>query len=291
MKVDDICEELVNEPEEEEESESSKFLSMSMSASERHDKGLKLKAKRDEMVDLLSKDEDIDEKHFQLAHFIMAELTVKMAGFGVLEEEEHSSLAYCEEHADKLYQEGGWEKFKERMDYATAVGKMHNLMSDVEVEAKLEKLKQDGDNEGYLRLVKEKVQEVDGALDSALASQGLPPKDREDIFIGTLIDDELFRPPPVRPDCAVCMITLPARNHTSYMPCCGKVSLCVNRVYSVIVYKAISHFILILYTQSSLYVMGVSWPTGIQPKLSFVPSAERLLLQPTKHALDRQRNV
>ena len=70
VKVDNICEELVNEPEEEEdiENESSKFLSMSLS--ERHAQGLELKAKRDEMVDILAKDEDVDEKDFQLAQLL-----------------------------------------------------------------------------------------------------------------------------------------------------------------------------------------------------------------------------
>ena len=70
VKAEVKVEELVNEPEEEEdiENESSKFLSMSLS--ERHAQGLELKAKRDEMVDILAKDEDVDEKDFQLAQLL-----------------------------------------------------------------------------------------------------------------------------------------------------------------------------------------------------------------------------
>lgn len=70
-------------------------------------------------------------------------------------------------------------------------------------------------------------------LDSALqkkgddmrAREGLPPKycHQEDLFLGTIIDDELFAPPPPSLDCPVCFLTLPDRDACTYQPCCGKV--------------------------------------------------------------------
>lgn len=48
--------------------------------------------------------------------------------------------------------------------------------------------------------------------------------------IHKMSDDELFRDPPPKEDCSICMLPMPFANglcgvHTIYMPCCGK-TLC-----------------------------------------------------------------
>ena len=74
-----------------------------------------------------------------------------MAECGIIEEEKHSSLSYVEEHADELFVDGG-KRFKEQMDLALAKGRLHNLMNDATYDAELEKLAEEGDTEGQLRL-------------------------------------------------------------------------------------------------------------------------------------------
>ena len=147
-----------------------------------------------------------------------------MAECGIIEEEKHSSLSYVEEHADELFVDGG-KRFKEQMDLALAKGRLHNLMNDATYDAELEKLAEEGDTEGRLRLMKERIRAVDAQEDAVRDMQGLPlDTTREDLFIGTIIDNELFAPPPPPPDCPICFLPLQILQ-TSYQPCCGKVSI------------------------------------------------------------------
>lgn len=199
-------------------------MSSSERFAERYAKGLELKKSRDSMADMLANEEhtkDLGKKEFQLAQMLMAVETLHMAEFGVLEEEKHSSLIYCEEHADELIQDGG-KSFQEKMDIARAKGRIHNLTYDSTIV--LEKLGEEVDTEVKLRLMQQHVRTMDAEVDALRALQGLPPETRDDMFIGTLIDDELFAPAPPPPDCPICFLPLPERGHITYNPCCGKVS-------------------------------------------------------------------
>ena len=75
------------------------------------------KAERDEFEKLKSsspKDyEELNEAELDLAHFLMAAMTLKMAQCGLVEEEKRSSIVYAEKHADKLFDDGGEAFFKQ----------------------------------------------------------------------------------------------------------------------------------------------------------------------------------
>ena len=190
-------------------------------------KGLEIKEARDSIAELLSKEEctkDCDESTLRVAQIFIAISNSMMAECGIIEEEKHSSLSYVEEHADELFVDGG-KRFKEQMDLALAKGRLHNLMNDATYDAELEKLAEEGDTEGRLRLMKERIRAVGEQEDAVRDMQGLPlDTTREDLFIGTIIDDELFAPPPPPPDCPICFLSLQILQ-TSYQPCCGKVSI------------------------------------------------------------------
>jgi hypothetical protein len=112
-------------------------------------------------------------------------MSLTMAKSGVVEEENHSSISYAEEHADELFADGG-EKFftelKEAMDNAKLGRKKKSDM---------EKMTND---------------EMSRDLMSTIEK-----------------DEELFQPCPPREDCPICFLPFPGRAASTYQPCCGKV--------------------------------------------------------------------
>jgi hypothetical protein len=75
------------------------------------------------------------------------------------------------------------------------------------------------------------------ALKRYLREKGVYPQEIEEMLRGTEFDDELFQPPPIRPDCDICFLPLPVKGSSqSYQPCCGKI-LCGACHYA----KVMSH--------------------------------------------------
>lgn len=231
----------------------------------RGDAALEAKKLRDELAVLVAKEEkEIADKGLgkealkdvHLAHTLMGLATKLMAEGGIIEDEKHSSLTYCEEHRDELYRDGGAE-FRRQLANAIKKAKteaglgaelesllemeqrkglfklLRNLASEIKAKQfdrstlsedqkkmidEIGHLEKKGDREGMFRLIRK--------FDSMM-QEGLPPEKRgglEDMFLGTIIDDELFAPPPPSPDCPVCFLALPGRRFCTYQPCCGKVS-------------------------------------------------------------------
>ena len=89
----------------------------------------------------------------------------------------------------------------------------------------MKRLEEVGDYEGRLRLLKEIGQAINFEKDSIRARVGMPPITRDDPFICTVVDDELFSAPPPRPECSICFLGLPSDDRCTYQPCCGKVRL------------------------------------------------------------------
>jgi len=102
---------------------------------------------------------------------------------------------------------------------------MKAVMEDPKRKAELERLKEVGDTEGRLRLMKEIGHAIEDEENLIRARAGMPPKPREDIFIGTLIDDELFSTSPPGQECDICFLILPTDDRCTYQPCCGKVRI------------------------------------------------------------------
>jgi vacuolar-type H+-ATPase subunit B/Vma2 len=153
-----------------------------------------LKTQRDETADPKTIDDFLKDKLSEeelaklpaLSQMMMAMMSLTMAKSGVVEEENHSSISYAEEHADELFADGG-EKFftelKEAMDNAKLGRKKKSDM---------EKMTND---------------EMSRDLMSTIEK-----------------DEELFQPCPPREDCPICFLPFPGRAASTYQPCCGKVS-------------------------------------------------------------------
>lgn len=187
------------------------------------EKGLEIKAQRDEFEEEKKScsPEDlkgVDEVHLDLALILVANMTLTMAQCGLVEEEKHSSIVYAEEHADKLFADGGEKFFKQWKD-ATDKAKLEQKKRN-----DMEKMIKDGDTEGQMRILQDLMRTVDKVQNDRRIEQGLPPMPESDNpFHNTIFDDELFHPCPPRPDCPICFLPLPQRNETCYQPCCGKV--------------------------------------------------------------------
>ena len=69
------------------------------------------------------------------------------------------------------------------------------------------------------------------ALKRYLREKGVYPQEIEEMLRGTEFDDELFQPPPIRPDCDICFLPLAFEHSQSYQPCCGKM-LCMGCIYA-----------------------------------------------------------
>mmetsp|Transcript_7961 Transcript_7961/g.17959 ORF Transcript_7961/g.17959 Transcript_7961/m.17959 type:complete len:445 (-) Transcript_7961:198-1532(-) len=196
-------------------------------------KGLSVKAKLDELAAMMANEEhtkDLTKEELGLSHLLMAYHHKGLAEHGIVEDEKHSSLVWCEEHADDLFEDGGEIFFQQEMKDAT--DKVELKMKRKEA---MEKFENEGDLEGQLRLLRSQMCELDIERDAWLASKGLPPADNrlteEDLFVGTIVDDDLFAPCPPRPDCPICFLSLPLRTCTTYQPCCGK-TLCDGCIYA-----------------------------------------------------------
>lgn len=58
--------------------------------------------------------------------------------------------------------------------------------------------------------------------------KGISPEELEDILLGTEFNNDLFQPPPPRPDCDICFLPIPdPGQHEMYQACCGK-TLCLG---------------------------------------------------------------
>lgn len=196
---------------------------VTLSPSERYAKGLELIAGRDEMERMLTDEanaKELSEKEDlgHLSYLIMAMQTVNIAECGIYEEEKHMSLVYAEDHSDEMFADGGKHLF-DKLSRA----RINAVMEDPSRKAELKRLKEVGDTEGSLRLMKETGQIMEDEENSIRARAGMPPKPREDMFIGTLIDDELFSSPPPGQECDICFLILPNDDRCTYQPCCGKV--------------------------------------------------------------------
>ena len=195
-------------------------------------RGLELKAQRDEMAEMLTKDEhkkELDalsgDMKVHAFYWMMAVLTVRMTSLGVIEEEKHMSVTYFDEHVDVMSSDGG-KAFKKQMEVAIHKGRLLNIRrNDILNDPRMKQLEEEGDSEGRLRLLQETMIAHDTELDALRVLQGLPLEEKDDKFLCTLIDDELFAPPPPRPECPICFLTLPWRKFCTYQPCCGK-TLC-----------------------------------------------------------------
>ena len=112
---------------------------------------------------------------------------------------------------------------------------MAAAVKDVEEErewqAKLKKAEMQGDDEGRQRLLQSQLRRIDMEFDDIRAKEGLPPVERDDPFLGSLVDEELFQPPPPRPECDICMLPLPGRDRCTFQPCCGK-TLCDGCIHA-----------------------------------------------------------
>lgn len=88
----------------------------------------------------------------------------------------------------------------------TAFGRMHAL---------LENLTKDDGTQKEERNHEDSIESLMNAVKTS---------SNEERFHGTLVDDELFQPPPPRPECPVCLEPMPYERHEcTYQPCCGKV--------------------------------------------------------------------
>ena len=233
---DELCENLSNlstgDGNEESTSEEDK------TPAEKYAKGLEYKAARDELEEMLSKEEiakDLTESELNNCQLRMAMATLHyMICCGIIEEEKHSSVVYVEEHADIMFEDRG-EGFRRDLDWAFMYARIAKIKNDPERKALLEKLGNEGNMEGYLRILQEGVLVCNEEKNAFYARHGMPPPIHEDPFLGTLIDDELFAPSPPRSECPICLLALPMREHGwTYQPCCGKVRL-VEIIFVVVI--------------------------------------------------------
>lgn len=157
---------------------------------------------------------------------------MKLAGLGVFDDEKHSSLAYCEEHAEEVFADGGVKFFKQLED-ATKKGKCLRKWKDdlkmkkIQMKNEMETLKKDGaGRESQMRLFQRYSNECSAMLEERMDREGIPldPNLIKKPWLGTIVDDELFKPSPPPPDCPICFLGLPKRVCCTYQPCCGTVS-------------------------------------------------------------------
>jgi len=194
-----------------------------------NEKGLAIRASRDriEVMDMLS---DADVEKFgglddsdkdglrNLYKFQMAKSTLMMAQAGIVEEEKHSSVTFVEEHGHEIFEDGGTEFLKQ-----LGMARMHAMAEDLRKKQNaVQKDKGDEDAiEEYMRAMKAYTLEAKKC--------GISEEKYEavlDTMLGTLVDDELFAPPPPRPECPICLLPMPLdRNECTYQPCCGKVRI------------------------------------------------------------------
>lgn len=194
-----------------------------------NEKGLAIRASRDriEVMDMLS-DADVDkfgglddsdkDGLRNLYKFQMAKSTLMMAQAGIVEEEKHSSVTFVEEHGHEIFEDGGTEFLKQ-----LAMARMRAMAEDLRKKQNaVQKDKGDEDAmEEYMRAMKAYTLEAKKCGISEEKDEAVL-----DTMLGTLVDDELFAPPPPRPECPICLLPMPLdRNECTYQPCCGK-TLC-----------------------------------------------------------------
>jgi hypothetical protein len=160
-----------------------------------------LKTQRDETADPKTIDDFLKDKLSEedlaklpaLSQMMMAMMSLTMAKCGVVEEENHSSISYAEEHADELFADGG-EKFFTELKEARDKAKLgRKKKSD------MEKMTNDGDTDSQRMMLRDLMSTIEK-------------------------DEELFQPCPPREDCPICFLPFPGRAASTYQPCCGKVS-------------------------------------------------------------------
>ena len=178
------------------------------------EKALKLKAERDKIVEKMKLQhlEEVDEDQKNLA-----QLTLQMAQCGLVEEENHSSIVYAEEHADVLFDDGGEQFFKM---WKVAAG---NAALEKEKRKELERLVNDGNILDMTAILSDVMLRVEMAQNERRIEQGPPSIQYESSLHFTKFDEELFQPRS-KSDCPICFLPMPRRHECCYMPCCGKVS-------------------------------------------------------------------
>ncbi|KAL9179217.1 hypothetical protein ACHAXT_008507 [Thalassiosira profunda] len=194
----------------------------------------KLKSDVDELTKMMSIEENrksVTEDELAVAHLLNAMniLTIAELG-GEMDEEKHESVIFCEENASNISGDGGADfrrrfdvaakkKREMKMKLAALKDREGKLMEFVESDTAFQEMKKKGDREGCLRIIQERVR-----------SEG----DEEHLgflFKGTSADDTLFAPPPPKPECPICMLTLPGSGRVTYQPCCGKM-LCDGCIFA-----------------------------------------------------------
>ena len=89
----------------------------------------------------------------------------------------------------------------------TAFGRMHALLENLTT-----------NDDGTQKEERNHEDSIESLMNAVKTSSN------EERFHGTLVDDELFQPPPPRPECPVCLEPMPYERHEcTYQPCCGKV--------------------------------------------------------------------